>query len=139
MVFPDTQAPPVQPDYGHGGLINQVYHAIKAHPNPTRMAEYAKILTALLSSQAKDHAAGNAHGQQGDGSGAPGQQAGQVIQTLQGGAGGGPSFYGQPMPPQAPVGGQDPIFEALAARQHAAQPVAPDGWAIPRLMGHRGY
>jgi len=40
MNFPDTQAPPVQPDYGHGGLINQVYNAIKAHPNPVQANAY---------------------------------------------------------------------------------------------------
>ncbi len=152
MVYPDTQAPPVQPDHGHGGLINSVYHAIRNHPNPVQMASYAKILASLLADQAKMHAGGFAHAQQtpagaqtDSGQGAPGQQAGQVIETLTGGQGGGPSYYGQqPVPvgesPNMYTGGQggvDPIFAALAAR-HAMPPVA-DGWAIPRLMGHRGY
>ncbi len=146
---PGAQAP--GPHETHNSLIDALHRAIRAHPSAEAKALYGKSLASFLTHQAKvraaagqadQHAVGGGP-QQDDGAGAPGQQAGQVIQTLTGGPGGGPSYYGDPqqLPPVvAALGGlpahtgfgpaaipESGLLGAILAAAHSQHPFS--AWA----------
>lgn len=132
-IGPDsTQAYGPGPHEINNHLIESVHHAIRLHPAAAAKATYGKILASLLAQQATAHAAEQTAGQQGvqgaqssGGDNGTGMQAGQVIQTLTGGPGGGPSYVGDPTP--------NPLVAAIVQAMHAT-----NAGALPQAGGNPG-